>query len=118
MSNYTQGTGRWNLSGIMSDAATAWRLFWNPQVPAALKILLPVAALVYWVSPIDLLPGIVFDDIALLIIALKMFISLAPPEARDATQGAWSGNRTAQPNGSQRPDDRDVVDTTWKVVEE
>lgn len=118
MSNYTQGSGRWNISGIMNDASTAWRLFRSPQMPTALKILLPAAALVYWISPIDLLPGIVIDDIALVILALKMFVSLAPPEAKDAAQGTWSGTQSSYTNANQRPDDRDVVDTTWKVVED
>lgn len=118
MSNYTQGTGRWNLSGIMNDATMAWRLFGSPQVPTALKILLPAAALVYWISPIDLLPGIVIDDIALVILALKMFISLSPPEAKQAAGGAWAGSQGSYTDTNHAGNDRDVVDTTWKVVED
>lgn len=119
MSNTNQASGGGRLN-LVNDLVTAWRLLWDPRVPGMLKILLPVAAMVYWVSPIDLLPGLPFDDIALLILALKLFISMAPGEAVNGAHGdgtAYQRNGFRQ-NGAQNPgfDDGDVVDTTWQVI--
>jgi uncharacterized membrane protein YkvA (DUF1232 family) len=104
-------TGSWSLTRITQDLASAWRLFWDPRVPTALKVLLPVAALVYWVSPIDLLPGLPIDDIAVLILALRMFVMMAPATAKNDTG--------ANANGADSGDaDGDVIDTTWRVIDE
>jgi uncharacterized membrane protein YkvA (DUF1232 family) len=102
----------WNPEAVMRDLGQAWRLFWDPKVPAALKLLLPVAALLYWVFPLDLIPGIPLDDIAILILALRLFVQMASPQP------------TAQPNqpGSRQStytaaDDANTIDTTWRVVD-
>lgn len=100
--------GNWNLQVIMRDLATAWRLLWDPRVPGLLKLLLPGAALLYWIFPIDLMPGLPFDDIAVLVLALRLFVQLAPAGARNAD------NPQAQPN---RSDDENTIDTTWRVVD-
>ncbi len=61
------------------------RLMADRRVNFFLK-LLPVAALVYLVSPIDLVPGLalpiigVLDDAAVLWIGLSLFVSLCPDE--------------------------------------
>ena len=70
----------WNFQAILQDMSRAWRLFWDPKVPVALKIVLPIAALVYWIFPIDLIPGIPLDDIAILVLALRLFVQLASPK--------------------------------------
>ena len=101
--------GNWNLQVIMRDLATAWRLVWDPRVPALLKLILPVAAFVYWLSPLDLLPGLPFDDIAVLVLALRLFVQMAPTRAVRNTD-----NPRTQPN---RSDDENTIDTTWRVVD-
>ena len=60
-----------------------WRLFCDGRVPFYLKSLL-VAALVYFVSPIDLIPEIfnpllgLSDDLAVLLLAFKYFMYKSP----------------------------------------
>jgi len=62
-----------------------WRLFCDSRVPFYLKSLL-VAALVYFASPIDLIPEIfnpllgLSDDLAVLLLAFKFFMYKAPRE--------------------------------------
>ena len=75
--------GGWNLSSIVRDVGIAWRLFWDPSVPSLLKLLLPVLALIYWISPLDLIPG-PFDDIAILLLAARLlpFATFAVRSAR------------------------------------
>ena len=115
MATNSTRTGGWNPAALANDLATAWRLLRSPQVPMALKVLLPAAAALYWVSPIDLLPGLPIDDIALMVIALKMFVQLAPDAAKTANAGQ-SAAGTQGSYGSRT--DGDVVDTTWSVVED
>lgn len=104
--------GNWNVEAILRDFATAWRLFWSPRVPAALKLLLPVVALVYWLSPLDLLPGLPLDDIAVLILALRFFVQMAPT---DVVQEMRGGRTQPPPHPST---DDNTIDTTWRVVDD
>ena len=46
-------------------------------MPLLVKVL-PVVAIIYVVSPIDLLPGIVLDDLALALLVLMLIIRLTP----------------------------------------
>lgn len=125
--SYRGGPSAFSLSGILRDIAVSWKLLLDPSVPGLLKILLPVAALVYWLSPLDLIPGMPFDDLAILLLAARLFVSLAP---RDSVNRAYSGpNRAAGPQGQshshptgqpdRRPeDDGEIIDTTWRIVDD
>jgi uncharacterized membrane protein YkvA (DUF1232 family) len=66
------------------QARLAWRLFRDRRVPLWTK-LIPPAALGYILFPIDLIPDAALglgqlDDIAVLLIGIKLFIELAPPD--------------------------------------
>ena len=72
------------LQEAMRQARLAWRLFWDQRVPLWTK-LIPPAALAYVISPIDIIPDVALglgqlDDIAVMLLGLKLFIELAPPE--------------------------------------
>ncbi len=60
-----------------------WRLLWDPRVSGFAK-LVPIAAALYAVSPVDVLmdwslPGIgVLDDAAVVLTAVRVFPLLAP----------------------------------------
>lgn len=96
----------WNLQAILRDLGAAWRLFWDPKVPVLFKLLLPVAAMIYWVWPIDLIPGIPLDDIAVLILALRLFVQLASPSTPPS------------PAATPANDDDNTIDTTWRVIKD
>ncbi len=85
----------------------------DPSVPGFLKLVLPLLALIYWVSPLDLIPGMPFDDIAILLLAARMLVALAPS---DSVRQAQAGSRT--PHSRPEEDDGDVIDTTWRVVDD
>ncbi|RLC89810.1 MAG: hypothetical protein DRI77_15350 [Chloroflexi bacterium] len=66
------------------QAHLAWLLFRDNRVSAWTK-LIPPAALAYLISPIDIIPDVALglgqlDDIAVLLLGIKLFIELAPPE--------------------------------------
>jgi uncharacterized membrane protein YkvA (DUF1232 family) len=128
MSGNTSYRGRpsgLSLSGILRDLSVSWKLLLDPAVPGLLKLLLPVAALVYWISPLDIIPGMPLDDLAILLLAARLFVSLAP---RDSVYRAYSGgsSRASQDQShshqgeqttSHADDDGDVIDTTWRIVD-
>ena len=103
--NYRNRSGGWNPINILKDVGTAWRLFWDPRVPFVLKLILPIAATMYWFWPLDLIPGLPFDDIAIMLIALNAFVKLAPQEA---VRNARRENDETNSN---------VVETTWRRVD-
>jgi uncharacterized membrane protein YkvA (DUF1232 family) len=68
----------------LRQAQLAWRLLLDERVPFWTK-LIPPAALLYVLSPLDIIPDVFIglgqlDDIAVVLIGVKLFIELAPPE--------------------------------------
>jgi hypothetical protein len=80
-------------------------------------------------SPLDFMPLMPFDDIAIVMLAARLFVALSP---RESVERAFGGNRRSSPfnqspfntshQGASRPgtsqqESGDVIDTTWRVVE-
>lgn len=69
---------------LIRQLRLAWRLFKDRRVPWPIK-LIPPAALIYVLAPIDIIPDLglglgQLDDLAIVLLSLKLFIELAPPE--------------------------------------
>lgn len=79
-SSFASQSGGWRFSDILRDFAVVWQLMGDPQVPVLLRLGLPVFAILYLISPIDLLMGPV-DDIAVILLASRVFVQLAPQAA-------------------------------------
>ncbi len=83
--NAPPGSGLFGFIGdLWEDIRLAWRLLLDPEVPLYLKAL-PVAGLLYVVSPIDFIMDWIpvlgqMDDIAIIAASLGAFIKLAPPD--------------------------------------
>jgi hypothetical protein len=75
--NGSNGNGSGMGGAAMDQLAAAARLMLDGRVPFSLKLLLPLGAALYWFWPLDLMPGLPFDDIAILIGALMLFVKLA-----------------------------------------
>jgi uncharacterized membrane protein YkvA (DUF1232 family) len=72
------------IQDIVRQARLAWRLMRDSRVPSWTK-LIPPAALLYVLFPIDIIPDFVaglgqLDDIAVVLIGVKLFIELSPRE--------------------------------------
>lgn len=73
------------LTGLVRRARIGWKLLLDGEVPWYNK-LIPIATVAYIFSPLDLLPELVLgpfgviDDVALLALALDLFIRVAPME--------------------------------------
>jgi uncharacterized membrane protein YkvA (DUF1232 family) len=73
-----------------------FRLIGDRRVNPLVK-LIPLAGLIYWISPIDLISGIpglsAVDDVAILWFTQYMFIELCPPQVvSELTKGLVSNN--------------------------
>ncbi len=106
-----QRAGHPRLQELLARGQLAWRLFSSPKVPVSLKII-PVLAALYVVSPLDLVPDVVLgfgqlDDIAILLVGLRLFTQLA--ERYELGAGGSPANTP--------PVDREVT-TTYRVRED
>lgn len=89
----------------------------NPRIPLYLKLLLPLGAALYWFWPMDLLPGLPIDDVAVLLIAIRLFLSLGEKFLL-GDDNATVVDATAQPEAPQEsPAATPIVDTTWQTVD-
>lgn len=77
----------------------------DSDVPFYLK-LLPFAALIYVVWPLDLLPGIVLDDITAVLVGVKIFIEMSPPHVV-----ARHMQTIREQDGMLKAHDDDIADT-------
>jgi uncharacterized membrane protein YkvA (DUF1232 family) len=89
------------LQGFIKQAKLVGRLIGDNRVNGLLK-LIPIASIIYLISPVDLIPGAVvpilgaLDDAAVVWIGTTLFIELCPPdvvqEHRDALNMGPSGD--------------------------
>ena len=89
------------LKEFLKQAKLVGRLVGDRRVNGLLK-LIPIASIIYLVSPIDLIPGLAIpllgalDDAAVVWIGTTLFIELCPPEVvqehRDALNGYVSSD--------------------------
>lgn len=99
--------GGWRPADILRDMGRAGHLIASRNVPLALKLILPLGAAIYWFFPLDLIPGLPFDDIAVVLLAVKLFVSLGDAALLRGTPPDVAGDG-----------DEPIVDTTWHVVDE
>lgn len=72
------------LASIIKNARLVWRLLWDPGVSTWLKTI-PLATLLYVLFPVDFLPDLALglgqlDDVAIVLLGLKLFIELCPQD--------------------------------------
>ena len=109
------------LTGLVQQGRLAWRLLNDGRVPGWVK-LIPFAALLYFLSPIDLLPDWVFpglgevDDIVMILLALKMFVDLSPDGVvREHLENLFGGRNQARP--AQEPSSEAYIDASYRVLD-
>jgi uncharacterized membrane protein YkvA (DUF1232 family) len=109
------------LGGLVKQARLAWRLLNDGRVPGWIK-LIPIAGIVYFLSPIDLIPDLMLpglgeiDDVVVILLALKMLVELSPPgivrEHVEDLLGRSSGATTAA-DSSPEP----YIDASYRILE-
>ena len=110
------------LADVLRQIRLAWRLLLDSRVPLWLKTIVP-ASLLYLVSPVDFLPDVALglgqlDDLAVLILGVKLFIELCPPaivrEHMQALLGEanWHVEPNAPTSSSTPPQ---IIDAPYEV---
>ncbi len=104
------------LQELVRNASLAWRLRLDSRGPLLAK-LLPVGTLVYLLSPIDLVPDVVpvlgqLDDLLVIVLGVRAFIALCPPELVQAHQSGAQGYTPPE------TEDDKTVDGTFRVMDD
>jgi uncharacterized membrane protein YkvA (DUF1232 family) len=107
--------------GLVKQGRLVWRLLHDGRIPGWVK-LIPFAGLVYLLSPIDLVPDLMLpglgqlDDLAVILLSLKLFVDLCPPgivkEYLDELAGAHSGSTVSEDRTTGA-----YIDVPYRVVE-
>jgi uncharacterized membrane protein YkvA (DUF1232 family) len=100
---------------IMDQIRLVWRLLTDRDVPIWVKVIPPLA-LLYLISPIDLLPDPVLglgqlDDLAVILLGLKLFVEMCPKGVVQRHRDELAGNTPPIPDG-------EVVDASYRVIDE
>ena len=81
------------LPGLFGEVQNSWKLFLDPRVPAAVKLLPFLLVAVYFLVPVDFVPDPLLgagqvDDLGILIAALVLFRIIAPNYINQAAQSS------------------------------
>ncbi len=99
---------------LWSEVRLVYRLLREPRVPALTKAL-PVLALLYLVSPVDLVPDLIpvlgqLDDLTVLLTLTQIFRRVVPPRLVAYHQSAVEKRQRYAP----MPAADDVIDAEWR----
>jgi uncharacterized membrane protein YkvA (DUF1232 family) len=109
------------LGGLIRQARLGWRLMKDGRVPGWVKVI-PFAALIYFLSPIDLIPDWVVpglgevDDIVVILLALKMFVDFSPDGVVAEHLDALTGKRRRTQTANQPPAG-ETIDVPYRVLD-
>ncbi len=73
------------MRDLFREVELTWRLIIDPRVPITYKTV-PILTVAYMISPIDIVPELVLpglgqlDDLALIVLGLKLFVDLCPAD--------------------------------------
>lgn len=125
-------TSGFSFSGLLTQVQLIYRLLQDDRVPTLLKVAVPLGVAIYFVWPFDVIPDFLpglgqIDDIGVLLLAMNLFVNLAP-RAVVAEHRRALGQAGATPSDpdattrlhatdAPRRDQADVVDAPYKVVQ-
>lgn len=100
------------LKDFFGQFRLAWELLWDGRVPFVTK-LVPILTALYLLSPVDLIPDVALglgqlDDLAILLIGMRLFVDVCPPALVTEHQGDTQLEMTATP-----PDAAQPISSTW-----
>lgn len=104
------------LKGLLDHGRLVLRLMGDKRVPIYLKAL-PIASLVYLVSPIDFIPDVIpvltqIDDFAAILIGVETFIKLCPSEVVAEHRADLNGE---SPYTTAGKSNEDTIDGQWRT---
>jgi uncharacterized membrane protein YkvA (DUF1232 family) len=108
------------IAYLIRSVRLVWQLLLDSRVPLLTKLIIPALMGLYILSPIDLVPDWLLglgqlDDLAVLVVAVKLFIELSPQDIvqehlRRLAGGGSTPSSGAAPEG-------EVVDGDYRVID-
>jgi uncharacterized membrane protein YkvA (DUF1232 family) len=108
------------IASLIRNLRLAWKLLWDSRVPLLTKLLIPGVMALYVLSPIDLIPDAIpgfgqLDDLAVFVLAVKLFIELSPRAiVQEHLRSLMGGGSTPQPGAAS---EGEVVDGEYRVID-
>ena len=109
------------FQSLVSQGRLVWRLLNDKRIPGWLK-LVPFAGLIYLLSPIDLIPDLMLpglgqlDDVAVILLTLKLFVELCPPGIVRDHLMAVTGSAQV-PGASSESSSGPYIDVPYRVID-
>jgi len=122
-----------SMSELISRARLVWRLLNDSRVPVWIKIGIPVIVLIYFITPVDLIPDFIpvlgqLDDIGVLLLGMSLIIRFSPqyvvaehrvalgydPDTTPA--GTGSNGKSRSRAGRKTETDSGTIEGEYKVV--
>jgi uncharacterized membrane protein YkvA (DUF1232 family) len=102
--------------GPLENLRLTWRLLRDPKVAPFAKLALPILALVYLISPIDLIPDMILglgqiDDLGIIAFLGYVLVSIVRRAGLSAFEGTAPTKASPPPAASDN-----VIDATYRVV--
>lgn len=109
------------LSELVNNVRLAWRLFRDPRLPNLTKFVIPGVAAAYLLLPIDLMPDLLpglgqLDDLAVIALAIKMFIDMSPTWLVQWHRDNLAGRATKATDPSEQRGST-TVDGDYRIVD-
>ena len=104
------------LAQMLRTLRLVWRLLGDSRVPIFPKLII-LAAAIYVISPVDLIPDLILglgqlDDLGIAMLAIGVFIQLCPPALVDEHRRAIA----AESGGTSKPSDDETIEGSFHVV--
>ncbi len=103
------------IANFLRSLRLVWRLLQDSRVPIFPKLIIP-AAILYILSPIDLIPDLILglgqiDDVAVFFLSISLFIEMCPPTIVAEHRAA-----IAAENARTKPPQEEVIEGSYRVV--
>jgi uncharacterized membrane protein YkvA (DUF1232 family) len=109
------------VGGMVRQARLAWRLLNDGRVPGWVK-LVPLFGLLYFLSPIDLIPDFMLpglgevDDVVMILLALKVFVDLSPSGVVREHLDDLLGKQDRAPSPAEQPSGP-YIDASYRILD-
>jgi uncharacterized membrane protein YkvA (DUF1232 family) len=114
--SFQQGGAHTNI-GPMDNLRLTWKLLRDPKVAPYAKVVLPILAIIYLISPIDLIPDVILglgqmDDAGIIVFLGYLLVNLVR-RAGLSTLLQETGRPRTTPHSSAG---EQIIDATYHVV--
>ena len=109
------------IAYLLRNLRLAWSLLLDSRVPGLTKLIIPGLMGLYILSPIDILPDALLglgqlDDLAVFVLAVKLFIEFSPSEVVQEHLRGLTGGGSA-PGPGTAGSEGEVVDGDYRVID-